>query len=416
MSPAQLRPYKRNAKLHPPEQVERIAASIREFGFRQPIVVDVDNVVIMGHGRLLAAKQLGLERVPVAVAADLSPAQVKALRLADNKTAESEWDLPALEVELAELPEFDMSALGFDMPDGPSYIDNFKGTEKRSLADVYIAPPFSVLDARQGYWRDRREYWDNLIGDASTTRTGGAETGGGSELYNNINGGTSNFDPVLAETMLRWFCKPGGKVLDPWGGEQTKGVVSGALGYGYHGVEIRPEQVAVDQAATAAFPGVRYTCGDSEKIADLIQERGFDMLLPPPPYYDIEVYSKEDMSALPSYEEFLRSYRGILTASCGMLADGAFAVLKVGDIRDKRGILRGFVPDTIAIMQDAGLAYYNEIVLVQPFGTAGIRAAGQMRNRKVVKCHQNVLVFYKGNVRHIQKLFRPLEFPEGDDE
>lgn len=115
IDPDKLTPYENNAKQHPDEQVEHIANSIREFGFRQPIVVDAENVVVIGHGRLLAAKKLGLETVPVVRADDLTEAQVKALRLADNKTNESGWDFTALEADLDELAlDFDMSDFGFD--------------------------------------------------------------------------------------------------------------------------------------------------------------------------------------------------------------------------------------------------------------------------------------------------------------
>lgn len=115
LSPGELTPYPHNAKQHPEKQVEYIANSIREFGFRQPIVVDADNVVIIGHGRLMAAQRLGLETVPVVRADDLTEEQIKALRLADNKTNESEWDFGELEAELAKLElDFDMSDFGFE--------------------------------------------------------------------------------------------------------------------------------------------------------------------------------------------------------------------------------------------------------------------------------------------------------------
>ena len=108
-------PYEGNAKLHPDDQVEHIANSIREFGFRQPLVIDAQNVVVIGHGRLMAAKKLGMAEVPCVRADDLSETQIKALRLADNKTNESEWDFSALEHELDELSvDFDMSDFGFD--------------------------------------------------------------------------------------------------------------------------------------------------------------------------------------------------------------------------------------------------------------------------------------------------------------
>lgn len=126
LPPGDLTPYEHNAKRHPDDQVEHIANSIREFGFRQPIVVDADNVVVIGHGRLLAAKKLGLDAVPVVRADDLTEAQIKALRLADNKTNESEWDFGLLDSELVDLAlDFDMSDFGFDSVDEDGFGESF---------------------------------------------------------------------------------------------------------------------------------------------------------------------------------------------------------------------------------------------------------------------------------------------------
>lgn len=120
MSPEDLIPYSKNAKIHLPDQVERIANGIKSFGWTQPIVVDKDNVVVIGHGRLLAAKQLLLEKVPVVKRDDLTDDQIKALRLEDNKTNESAWDFSLLEEELAELAidGIDMEQFGFELTEG----------------------------------------------------------------------------------------------------------------------------------------------------------------------------------------------------------------------------------------------------------------------------------------------------------
>lgn len=109
-------PYINNTKQHSDEQVAKIAGSIAEFGFDQPIVVDGNHVLIKGHGRLLAARKLGLTQVPVLVRTDLTPTQVKAARIADNKVAESEWDQNLLKLELIELKasDFDLGLTGFD--------------------------------------------------------------------------------------------------------------------------------------------------------------------------------------------------------------------------------------------------------------------------------------------------------------
>lgn len=109
-------PYHANIKKHPQSQVDQLASMIAEYGWDQPIVVDGKGVIIKGHGRLEAAKKLGLTEIPVVKRTDLTPAQVKAARIADNKVAESEWDLDNLKLELAELGEldFDLSLTGFD--------------------------------------------------------------------------------------------------------------------------------------------------------------------------------------------------------------------------------------------------------------------------------------------------------------
>ena len=112
-----LKPYEKNAKKHPADQVEHIANSIREFGFRQPLVIDKDNVLVIGHGRLLAAKKLGLDTVPCVRADDLTEEQIKALRLADNKTNESEWDFDLLGGELDDIFDIDMEQFGFGLED-----------------------------------------------------------------------------------------------------------------------------------------------------------------------------------------------------------------------------------------------------------------------------------------------------------
>lgn len=110
-----IHPYANNAKLHPIEQIHHIANSIKRFGFRQPLVLDSDNVIVVGHGRLLAAKELGLETVPVTYADDLTEEEIKALRLADNKTNESEWDDEALDTELEDIFDIDMADFGFEL-------------------------------------------------------------------------------------------------------------------------------------------------------------------------------------------------------------------------------------------------------------------------------------------------------------
>ena len=108
-------PYENNPR-HNDNAVEAVANSIKEFGWKQPIVVDKDNVVIVGHTRLKAAQKLGLTEVPVLIADDLDPEKVKAYRLADNKTNElAFWDDELLDIELGDITDIDMEQFGFDL-------------------------------------------------------------------------------------------------------------------------------------------------------------------------------------------------------------------------------------------------------------------------------------------------------------
>lgn len=117
-----LMPYANNPRLND-GAVDAVAASIKEFGFKVPIVVDADGVIVTGHTRLKAAKKLGIKTVPVIVADDLSPEQVKAFRLADNKTSElADWDLGKLDIELDGITDIDMGDFGFDLDFGGSAV------------------------------------------------------------------------------------------------------------------------------------------------------------------------------------------------------------------------------------------------------------------------------------------------------
>lgn len=139
---ADIVPYERNAKKHDKRQITNVAESIRQYGFVQPIVVDANGVIVIGHCRALAAKQLGMDIVPCVCVDDLTTEQVKALRLVDNKTNESEWDLEMLTDELQ-----DVVLDGFDFSFGVETalndnIDDFfvDAEEKQKQAKIIKCP------------------------------------------------------------------------------------------------------------------------------------------------------------------------------------------------------------------------------------------------------------------------------------
>ena len=130
-----VRPYPNNPR-HNDHAVRGVADSIQAFGFQQPIVVDKDYVVIVGHTRLKAAELLGLETVPVVVADNLTPDEAAAYRLADNKTGETSiWDLPKLDIELSGI-SLDMGAFGFEEKEPPSLESLIAHTPDRKEHEV----------------------------------------------------------------------------------------------------------------------------------------------------------------------------------------------------------------------------------------------------------------------------------------
>ena len=170
-----VRPYARNAKKHSEAQVEKIAKSITEFGWQQPIVVDKDGVIIIGHGRYAAARRLGLDKIPVVHADDLTKEQAKALRLVDNKVAESRWDLELLSTEIDSL-DFDFEEFGFEeieleLDDGrrSSFHHNvFENQERQQFfTDNYFGIP--IMQATQTTGLDFIRF---VIGKRSKTRPG----------------------------------------------------------------------------------------------------------------------------------------------------------------------------------------------------------------------------------------------------
>ena len=299
-------------------------------------------------------------------------------------------------------------------------MDNFdlfgnKVVEKGSLKDDYIVPPFSILDTTQGDWFARRSKWLGLGIQSELGRDAECVPsmfGKDEEEYFRKYGrkpmsGTSIFDPVLCEIMYNWFCPRYGNILDPFAGGSVRGIVAGYLGYKYAGIELRKEQVDANQAQAdeiftkdivAKKP--KWICGDSNNVLNFMQDmqNKVDFLFSCPPYYDLEVYCDDpnDLSNM-SYSEFNEVYESIIKKSCSVLADNRFACFVVGNCRDKNGNMMDLVGNTVKAFQRAGLSFYNDIVLKNAYGTAMLRASNTMKYKKVVKVHQNVLVFCKGN-------------------
>lgn len=281
------------------------------------------------------------------------------------------------------------------------------------LAQRYGFPPFSIIDRRSGEWQKRKRKWNALGLDSvqgrSDTLLGGYKAlhAMNPEQYKTLTA-TSIFDPALCELAYDWFSAPGHTVLDPFAGGSVRGVVASRLGREYVGVDLSRSQIEANQAqgtllADPEHPPL-WINGDSAQVLPVQRAaRGdrpwADFVFSCPPYYDLEQYSDgpADLSGM-TYDEFLSVYSTIICEAMESLKPDRFACWVISDVRDQRGLYRGLVSDTINCFQAAGVALYNDIVLVDPVGSVAVRAARPFdSSRKVARVHQHVLVFVKGD-------------------
>lgn len=220
--------------------------------------------------------------------------------------------------------------------------------------------------------------------------------------------GTSIFDPVLCEIIYNWYSPEGGIVFDPFAGGSVRGVVAEMLGRHYIGIDLSQRQVDANQA-NADRLGVcpAWHCDDSRNMDAYIPDGSADLVFSCPPYHNLEQYSNHplDLSNM-NYADFCTAYEDIIKKACNKLKNNRFAVFVVGDIRDSKGRYRGFDGFTKQAFQSCGLCLYNESILLNQYGTAPMRAGAIFStNRKTAKVHQNVLVFYKGDLKEIKHNF-----------
>lgn len=200
-------PYENNAKIHTKEQIEQIKNSILQFGNNDPIAIDENNVIIEGHGRLYALKQLGYEEVEIIRLTHLTDEEKKAYILAHNKlTMNTGFDFEKLEKELKSI-SFNMNDLGFDdfdfEEDKESIYDKIKNNPINSnLFETFIIPPFSVFDTRSKYWIDRKNEWIDLGIKSEFGRDGKLLFC--DNLSNDSLPQTSIFNPVICEVCYNW--------------------------------------------------------------------------------------------------------------------------------------------------------------------------------------------------------------------
>jgi len=420
-------PYINNAKQHPDWQIKQIMGSIKEFGFNDPIAIDKDNVIIEGHGRLQAGLKLGLKEVPIIRLEHLTETQKKAYILAHNKlTMNTGFDEELLKLELESLEDIDWDVLGFNEEyfkiedttgsSGTVVTEKYRHEKERTgnMFNSFIVPPFSMLDGRAGYWWDRKKELLDMIGDFGQARAD-AKSYEAEHIYKSKTGGVSLLDPVLAEVILKWFAPNNAKVIDPFAGDTVFGYMAGFKGYEFTGIELRQEQTDFNNTKTKDFKNVNYICDDALNINKHIDDNSIDLLFSCPPYFNLEKYSDDPRDA--SNQDDISRFYNIIAEAFGKaikkIKNNRFAVIVISDVRDEKGFYYNIPNFFIDVFIKNGMHLYNNIKLLTPLGTAPIRANNAMRNRKVVNIHQDVLVFYKGNISsNIKDDFKILAYSE----
>jgi hypothetical protein len=424
-----IKEFQGNLKKRTKNDIEQIITSILKYGFAFPFFAwqnEGHNWCLDGHGRLLAlskmnktyyaldeAKKLVTRKEPPPPIPELPVVYIEAENEAEAKQlllrCESRYGIIDFDGGFQEFIEgLEMEWGDLALPSGElfEFPDIFPdGREHRSLAERFIIPPLSVFRVASGYWQDRKKAWLSLGIQSEKGRDDGmlknlaalAKKASGSNLPSE-----SIFDPVLCEIMYRWFCPPGGQILDPFAGGSVRGIIAGNLGYNYTGIDLRQEQIDANysQIDIAKDKKPVWLCGDSRSVDGLLShDFAADFVFSCPPYADLEVYSKEpeDLSNM-DYPGFRAAYWDIIKKSCSRLREDSFAVFVVGEARSKTGPYYGLVPDTVKAFEDTGVRFYNEMILVTQIASKALTVAeGFVKSRKIGKIHQNILVFVKGD-------------------
>ena len=392
--------YASNSNTHPEDQLFQIERLVQKFGWTIPVLLrkkpDDRYELVAGHGRKQTALRI-YERggsfktssgdevpancIPAMEVSGWSEEAVRAYVIADNavgKNSETDEAVLAAEITLLKEADFDLDYLALDedyivdLLDVPDEDITAEPKQKPvKLTDSFLVAPFSLLNAREPWWKKRKKQWQDL---------GVKKTSGDKAL----------FDPVLCELVYRWFCPAGAKVLDCFAGGPSRGVVAVQLGFDYLGLGGLSKQVNANRKqADAVFADSAtkpdWIVGEKELSTESID-------------FIFSAVSPELGDG--SYAKYKQSYRQIIKKSCAALKVNSFACVVVGEVRSDDGNYYNFVGDTVEAFKAAGLSFYNEAVLLSPAGTLSMRARRPFETtRKLGKTHQNVLVFLKGDAK-----------------
>ena len=410
-----------------PEKMEALTQVMQKFGYLVPVILNKKMQVIDGEHRVRIYRKMGEKKIPSYIL-DTNKVDSKMIRQVMNKlTGDHDKKMDSLEYKIihqaGKLEEF-AELLGTPSKEFKTILEqrydeiDFGLRHPKILSERFGSPPFSILDAKQGYWQDRKKKWlafgvestEGRKDDLTYKGINHLISGTGNEQWY-VNNLTSTFDPVLCEIMYQWFCPKNGDILDPFAGGSVRGIVAAMKGYNYTGIDLAQEQVDANKKNVTIMKSKhkpKWICGDSQDMDTLLPaDKKLDFLFSCPPYFDLEIYTddKKDISNM-TYQQFQKVYTDILSKSIKRLRPNSFAVIVIQNIRNKEGgFFINLVGDTISAFEKNGMKMYNDMILATQIASVPLRAPRPfLSKRKIAKVHQNVLCFYKGDTDKIAKL------------
>jgi len=416
-----LKPHPKNPNKHPIKQIDLLAKIIKHQGWRSPIVVSSrSNLIVAGHARLEAAKQLKLAVVPVNFQEFLSNEDEISHLIADNRIAElAEADNDLLAMLIREIGNVDPSLLGFTDLEVREILFQSTYDPRKKLSERFGLSPFTVFDSRTSWWKERKESWDAYGFESELGRDDNLQKFSEFLKSRTQNKGSSVFDPVLCELAYRWMCPKGGTVFDPFAGGSVRGIVASLLGLNYVGIDLRKGQCDENRKQAERIikdtPVPIWHCGSSEDAVDIVGDFRADFVWSCPGYVDRERYSDDprDTSNQKSWGEFQAIYRRIIKCAVDILREDRFCGFMIGEARKptKMGEYWGLLPETILAFEEAGARFYNDAIYITSLATWSMTITKIFSgSRKLGKIHQNVLFFVKGDAKKATKEIGAVEF------
>lgn len=411
-------------------ELNDLRESIKEKGVLVPIIEDEHGNVIDGHHRKMICEELGID-CPKTVIPNLTEEEKRSNSRMLNITRRqlnTEQKRFIIIGELEDHPTDSNNSIAKRLGVSDTTVGKIRKTmnldninvvgadgkvykQKGAAITKFGIPPFTILDATSGRWKERKSWWKNwgieseLARDATAFSYKDGKDPISLEMQDR-NHHVSIFDPVLTEMMIRWHSPQNGLIYDPFAGGPVRGIIAAALGRKYIGTELREEQVEANYKNSNNLKKLGiykeeldpiWICGDSSVTP---VPENIDMILTCPPYWDLEVYS-DDISDISNMneEDFNNVYQRIIQRSVENMKEDSFAIFVVGNKRRKNGTLFDLVGLTIKSLEESGANYYSEYILRTPVGTGSIRLNQYTISRKPIKLHQNVIVAVKGNGR-----------------